>query len=463
MRRFLPIHPLVQAALIFLLALAPRLHSVRGQGKLGERSHVEVERAALTWAREGRLANAFGDNTGPTAHVPPLYTGLLAALHCVFGPDSPAAFAAQRLLSIVICSFGIALLPWLGRRCGLSNAAGVIGAVFLAISPMHLFIEVHGRQETVYAVLLNMGLLALWLRLRESGWQEKRQVVLLAVLTGIAALTAPQLIVFVGLALLADLVFCKADRTRVLRAGAIVAGISALMIAPWVVRNYVELGGFVPLRSNLGLELFIGNNPDSDGHTYTIPYSHPNDPLAWPHPFNNPLERQHLHDVGELAYMKEKGELAKTWIREHPGAFARLTVQRLVFYWFPPVSHWNPALSARWMRSLLAWGLSIVSLAGLFLLFLRKHSQRWTLTLALFAPSLVYMFTHVNVRYRYASVWMMALLAGHALVTMCHRNWITSSPSLSLPAPPSAEPGAGYRREPSRLHPSCSRDSAIPA
>src|SRR5207302_1085179 len=110
MRRLFPSSPAIQALLLFLLALAPRLYVLIGQGKLKERSHVEVERAAITLAREGRLANAFGDDTGPTAHVPPLYTGLLAGLHCLFGPDSHAAFAAQHLLSTFVCSLGIALL-----------------------------------------------------------------------------------------------------------------------------------------------------------------------------------------------------------------------------------------------------------------------------------------------------------------------------------------------------------------
>ena len=47
--------------------------------------------------------------------------------------------------------------------------------------------------------------------------------------------------------------------------------------------------------------------------------------------------------------------------------------------------------------------------------------QRWPLTLALFAPTLVYLVTHVNVRYRYSSIWMMALLAGHAIICLLER------------------------------------------
>src|SRR5205807_4723038 len=117
---------------------------------------------------------------------------------------------------------------------------------------------------------------------------------LLGVLTGLAALTSPQLLAFVGLALLLDLAARPGERLRVLQGGFVVVLVSVPMIAPWAYRNLVVLGGVVPLRSNFGLELFIGNNPTADGHTYTIPYSHPNDPYAWAHPFRNPDEQQHL-------------------------------------------------------------------------------------------------------------------------------------------------------------------------
>ena len=52
------------------------------------------------------------------------------------------------------------------------------------------------------------------------------------------------------------------------------------MLAPWIWRNSHALGGFVPLRSNFGLECTIGNNPVAiageqriltAGDTYRIP------------------------------------------------------------------------------------------------------------------------------------------------------------------------------------------------
>jgi len=55
------------------------------------------------------------------------------------------------------------------------------------------------------------------------------------------------------------------------------------------------------------------------------------------------------------------------------------------------------------------------------LLFLNRHPQRWPLTLALLAPSLVYLVTHVNVRYRYSSLWLMALIGGYAITSLLAR------------------------------------------
>jgi len=404
-----------QALVLFFLALTPRLFYLFGMDKISDSSHVEVEKAAVTLARDGRLADAFGKDTGATAHVPPLYTAFVASFHAVFGVKSEMAVGIQRILATIICSLGIALLPWLARRAGLGNSSGVFASIFLALYPFHIFIETYGRQETVYAVLLAMLLFATWLKLRENGWRDRRGVILFAILNGVAALTSPQLILVVGLALLGDFLARPEERGRIFRAGVVVGGIGAVMIAPWVYRNFVELGGFVPLRSNLGLELHIGNHPEADGHTYTIPYTKPHDKYAWPHPFNNPRERERLKEIGELAYMKEKGDLAKQWIREHPAQFAKLTLNRLYIYWFPPMSNWNPALKAKWPRSLAAWTLSVGCLIGLVMLFRKRQANRWPLTLMLFAPSVVYLVTHVNVRYRYSTVWTMALLGGYAV------------------------------------------------
>jgi hypothetical protein len=234
-------------------------------------------------------------------------------------------------------------------------------------------------------------------------------------------------------------------RLALIKAGSAVAFISLLMLAPWVYRNYHHLGGFVPFRSNFGLELHVGNNPDplTDGHTYTIPYAKPDDGFAFPHPFANPAERDHLRTVGELAYMSEKNALARTWISANPRDFAGLTANRVRMYWFPHFATWNSdvpgGFPGRVARSLLAWIVSLAALLGVGLLFWHRHPNRWVLLVALLAPGLVYYVTHVNARYRYHTFWTTALVASYAVLwvwEMWRSRMNRNAASVMVPALP---------------------------
>lgn len=407
-----------QAILLFLLALAPRLYYLVALDKIQDSSHVELEQAAIKWAESGEIADAFGRGTGPTAHVTPLYTLYLGCWHRLLGIGSLEAVAAQRLSSTVAVCLSIALLPLLARRLGFANRAGILAAVLLAVYPFHIFVETYGRQETVYGILMAQGMLLAWLRLREFSWRAPGTVLWLGILTGLAALTSPSVLLLTPCALLYELMANRPCRRQIWRAGAVIAGISVVMLAPWIYRNYVTLGAFIPLRSNLGLELHIGNNPEADGHTFTMSYTRPQDKNAWPHPFSSPREKARLMELGEAAYMSEKMAMAWAWIAENPGKFVALTASRAGRYWFPPLSSWHPKDGAHLARSAAAWCISGFCLIGLALVFGQRDKNRWVILIVLLAPSLIYLVTHVNVRYRYTTVWTMALLAGHAVSSL---------------------------------------------
>src|SRR5947209_19203874 len=52
--------------------------------------------------------------------------------------------------------------------------------------------------------------------------------------------------------------------TRWLQKPAVALSLAVLCCVPWTIRNYVVFHRFVPLRSNLPLELYIGNNENYD-------------------------------------------------------------------------------------------------------------------------------------------------------------------------------------------------------
>jgi hypothetical protein len=192
-------------------------------------------------------------------------------------------------------------------------------------------------------------------------------------------------------------------------------------LSPWPIRNQIVMHSFVPLRSNFGYELWLGNHPGGDGNT-----------PQFASPMNNSIEQHRFLALGELGYMHEKGMLARTYIAAHPAEFLRLCSRRFMSFWIGNVR--EPAA--------MITPLALLNLAGLVLLWRRRQ------TLLLFALPLViyplpYYITHPDVRYQFVLDPLLAILAAHACETFLHAMAPKSS-SSSLHADslvPLAQPG----------------------
>ena len=94
------------------------------------------------------------------------------------------------------------------------------------------------------------------------------------------------------------------------------------VFAPWPIRNARVLHAFIPLRSNFGYEVWQGNHPGATGlFDRTI------------EPLGNKQEYPDYAAKGEVAYMGDKGTLARDYIRTHPGEFLRLSAKRVARFW----------------------------------------------------------------------------------------------------------------------------------
>ena len=94
------------------------------------------------------------------------------------------------------------------------------------------------------------------------------------------------------------------------------------VFAPWPIRNARVLHAFIPLRSNFGYELWQGNHPGATGVF---------DGTLEPH--HNKQQYADYAANGEVAYTGSKAMLAKAYIRTHPGAFVRLSAERVARFW----------------------------------------------------------------------------------------------------------------------------------
>jgi hypothetical protein len=178
---------------------------------------------------------------------------------------------------------------------------------------------------------------------------------------------------------------------------------------PWTVRNYAVFSAIVPMRSTLGLQLWVGNNPQA-----TVIW------LGEQHPIHDTAEREAYVQSGEIAYMRQKEHDALQFILTHPGREAALIWGRFVSFWAggtpDPIRDFfrNPS---PWFRYVLMFNLAISLGALLGIIILVRQRSVYTLPLVVF-PLLfpwAYYLTLSLPRYRHAIDPILMLLTAIAL------------------------------------------------
>jgi len=192
---------------------------------------------------------------------PPGYPYFLAMIYRLTGGNMMAALAVQMLLGLFNC----VLAYLLGRRL-FGRGAGLITAA--CMSGYWAFIYFEGE---LLAPVLTITL-ALALALFIFRWYELRtfrRAFLAGATLGALALVRPNLLLL-GPAFMGWSVWvCRRGRHArfpwMTWLGFLAA--SCLMIAPVTARNYLVSHEFVPITSNLGINLYIANNEEADGYT----------------------------------------------------------------------------------------------------------------------------------------------------------------------------------------------------
>jgi hypothetical protein len=119
----------------------------------------------------------------------------------------------------------------------------------------------------------------------------------------------------------------------------------------------VTFGEVFFIRSNLGLELRVGNNDRAEAAMEVMDRR----PVFPRHPAAQIAEARLLQDIGEMEYMRRAQREALEWMQANPTEFLRLTVLRFVYYWFGPL--FEPVTVTKVAYALL----SVVAILGLWL------------------------------------------------------------------------------------------------
>lgn len=319
-------------ALILVIALAMRVgylwyrQSVTPHYDLATFSFLyEPGNIAYSLATGAGFSSPFRVPTGPTAWQAPVYPLLLSFLFRLFGTYTFAAFIAAVLFNI-FCSV-LACLPIfaVGNRIA-GRTVGLIAAWLWAIFPNAFVIPTDWIWDTCLSALLAVTIL--WATLVVADSRRTRDWCAYGLLWGLALMTNPTLLSALPF-LLGWMIFRAwksqnhAAQLKPLFCRAILSlVIMGLCCVPWTLRNYVVFHTFIPFRSVLGLQLWLGNN---DAYKDRFP--------GQLHPLDNAAEREHYVALGEVAYMREKQDLAIHWILSHPRREAQLFGLRFIATW----------------------------------------------------------------------------------------------------------------------------------
>jgi Dolichyl-phosphate-mannose-protein mannosyltransferase len=279
----------------------------------------ETGNIAYALAQGKGFSNVFRTETGPTAWLAPVYPLMVAAIFKVFGIFTARAFFVCVALNILFSSAACVPIFFVGKRIG-GLAVGAGAAWFWAVFPNAVMMPFEWIWDTSLSALL--AALILWATLELAESERWLDWAVYGVLWGLALMTNPALGVLLPFLLGWMALRGKGEnRARWKRAG-LAVGLAILFCVPWVVRNYVAFDKFIPMRSNLPFELWLGNNDIFDEHAQNGRKS-----------ITRTEEVRHYTQLGETAYMAEKWALAASFMRTHPELELRLTGRKFVAFW----------------------------------------------------------------------------------------------------------------------------------
>ncbi|MBI5285960.1 MAG: glycosyltransferase family 39 protein [Chloroflexi bacterium] len=241
---------------IFLLALVPRLAVA-----LTLDDPPVLQNDAGWYDFFGRQISdgrgyALPDNQ-PTSRWPPGYPLFLGGIYKATHDSQRAARVTQALIGALTAVLAAAI-----ARRSISRNAGLAAGVLVALLPSHALYSSLLMSEVLFTFLI---MLALQLGVRA---RSMRAAALAGIVFGAATLVRAQAIVLVIplVASWAATGYLHPGRRRetALLLGALVATV-CVTLAPWTVRNAVQLHAFQPVSTNLGINLWVGNNPDATG------------------------------------------------------------------------------------------------------------------------------------------------------------------------------------------------------
>lgn len=396
-----------------LVALALRFALV----VIGHIFEDRIHHYFLSWGLEAMMvshslatghgfAHGFPHYPFETGWVAPVYVLLLSYAEIIFRLHDHNVLIFGQVINVIFSALTCYPIYKLGRRL-FDERFGVIAAWLWAFLPTAILMPVGWIWDQSLSGLLLAWLLYCTYTITESSsdmhWTGY------GLLWGFTALTNPTLcalLPFFGFWIWYKRYKLSLPSVAFLARAAL---FFILAITPWTLRNYFEFGTFSFIKTNFGVELWLGNNPDVQ---YVYSAQH--------HPMEDYREYKLLVLTNEPIYSRLKQRDAVAFIRANPKRFVTLVGHRVVDTWAGVydsfLTSYIQSLLVRRILVLYTGIVSIIGFVGLFIGLRARFVDFLPFAFCLLIFPIPYYVTHSSLRYRHPIDPALAILVTLALL-----------------------------------------------
>ena len=386
----------------------------------------EMGRIARALATGFGYADPFTGHSGPTAWSPPLYPLLIAAVFKVFGVYTAASAWVLLTINSIFSAATSSVIYEIAARCfhrtGRARKIALWSGWLWALYPAAMQFAVRWIWDMCLTAFLFSKIFVVALRVRGIGEQapdSKSSTTIrwaaFGLLAGAVALLNSTLLLFLpvcGLWMLIGVLKAKAPMGATLARGALACAVTLACLAPWTIRNYTVFHTFIPLRGNLGAELHQSILPENGGFPWgaTIPVCDV-----------CPVFQQY-RQMGEAAYVRHEGELAKQEIAAHKLRFIEYSLKRFYFFWVSVPKPPEKGVFIEAMREANYFFLNLASLLGLALALKNRIPGAVLFAWAFALVPFTYYLITVQARFRHPLEPIMLILAVYLFQSATNRR-----------------------------------------
>jgi len=263
----------------------------------------------------------------PTCMVAPLYTYFYALAKFLFN-SSPTSYLFIHLVQALFSAVSLIMVFKISRTVFGQFTAFLTSTAFLLL-PTYSFYVAKSNEATFTVFFC---LILVHLSLSVSRQYSSKKIVVLGIVTGLGLLVNPTVSAALPVVFLYIAFIGRNEPLRVAKDIFVIVSIAAILISPWIIRNYLVFNKFIFIKSSLGQTLWIGNNRFSTGtqHPFFIPIEkfYYNPEIRKAYPFLDKIES--LREIQRQELFKNE---AIDFIKNNPSKAFLLMLKKTFFFW----------------------------------------------------------------------------------------------------------------------------------